>query len=210
MKCLKASVYLAAISVDLIKYITSFHKSCLMSLEQQNYSKTTIKQLLASLHLKICCIWRYHTTLKCIALFNYLPYQKKKILLMSNLLLFSCYSYDFLFPAHRQEWAIVFFLQQRFTYVRIFVTYFLRSSELFIFYSQTFLEHLQSSLLLLPWRFQAELNLSDESAVTRTGRILFQDLTRAVKELILQYFFMRVMFKDLDRERERLGGLQFL
>lgn len=108
MMCLKASVYLPAVSIDLIKYITSFHKSCLMSLKQYNYSKTTTKQLLASLHLKMCYIWRYHTSLKCVALFHYLPYQKKKI--------FSCLIYFYFaaiyilfFSAHRQKWGRGFF-----------------------------------------------------------------------------------------------------
>lgn len=73
-----------------------------------------------------------------------------------------------------------FFLQQCFTYVRIFVIYFLRTSEFLIFYSQSFLELLQSSLLLLSGHFQMELNLPGESAVTKTGRIGFQDLTNAV------------------------------
>lgn len=150
-----------------------------MTLEQQNYSKTTTKKLLASLHLKICYIWRYRISLKCVVLFNYLPYKKKKILLTFNLLLFWCYLYNIFLHIDRNEEEF-FSLQQHFTYIRIFVTYLLRTSELFIFPSQSFLELLQPSFLLFSGHFQTELNLSGESAVTKTSRILFQDLTSAV------------------------------
>lgn len=131
---------------------------------------------------------------------------------MFNLLLFCCYSYNFFFCPLAGIRKRVLFLQQCFTYVRIFVTYFLRTSELFIFLSQSFLELLQPFFLLFSGHFQTELNFSGESAVPTTGRILFQDLTSAVAGAEIVVLLHEGYVETLrlgHRQRERLGGLHF-